>query len=219
MTLEQGVHASCQADHRHHCPNAAGAQHLQVQMPQTVYKRRIETQRHKQCGETHPRRDNTERQAEPAEHIPSGVRPDLDIQQVQCNQKQDDHKERDHHGDPGAGAPPLLSCLPHKRRQHSGDQTDKHTHRRVRIFLQEKCQQIGDPQKSHGCADDHRQKLWHMSAKTFKGTGQQFHHRPVDPKNHTEHTAGDPGKHRSQADQRSLEEADQEESSWLTICF
>ena len=50
-----------------------------------------------------------------------------------------------------------------------------------------------------------------MSAKTFKGAGQQFHHRPVDPKNYAEHTARDSRKHRSQADQRPLEKADQEE--------
>ena len=146
----------CKADHSDERPDARRNKDAHVKVPDPVHERSVKPQRHEQSREAHARRDDTERQTESAEQIPEEIRSYFYGEQLETDQDREDHDHADYHRDKGTFASALLASFTEQRRQHSGDQSDENTDRRIRIFLQKEGEYVRYSEKSDSSADRYR---------------------------------------------------------------
>ena len=131
--LEQGVNRLGQQDDGCEAANSAGDQDSKVHMADSRDKGLVQSKRHEQRREAHARRDNAECKAESAEHVPQEVGSDGDGEQPEANEQSKDEGSCDDERSVGRGAATFLACLAEQRRQHAGDKTNEHAHRRCGV--------------------------------------------------------------------------------------
>ena len=166
--VKQRIDSFCQADDSNQSSDPPGNQYLKIQMADTVHERRIKPQRHQKGGKAHARCDHAQSQAESAEQVGDKVCLDLYRSHVQPAKQSKYYDHTDHQGNVGAFCYAFLPSFPEQRGEHPADQSDKQADRRIRIFIQEKGQQIGDAKETDGPSDKHRNQRRNVSFKIFE---------------------------------------------------